>query len=70
MLASSLKGLAYDLGKFGLESLPDSFNQLVDRVERVEGVRFRELFHRLAGPQIDGNPLLKEIVEMARSAKP
>ena len=47
MIASSLQGLAYDLDKFGPEALPGSFDQLCDRVEEVEGVRFRELCERL-----------------------
>ena len=69
MLASSLKGLARDLDKFGPEALPGSFNQLCDRVERVDGVRFRELYERMPNRVEDSNQLLKELVEMARSAQ-
>ena len=66
MLALSLKGLAFDLDKFGPEALPGSFNQLCDRVEQIGGVRFRELFERLPTRAEDGDQLLKELVEMAK----
>ena len=70
MIASSLQGLAYDLDKFGPEALPGSFDQLCDRVEEVEGVRFRELCERLPKQAEEGDQLLKEFVEMARGVKP
>jgi tetratricopeptide (TPR) repeat protein len=69
MFDSSLNGLTYDLNKFGAEALPSSFDMLCGRVERVEGVRFRELWERLPKRSIDGDKLLKELVEAARGAK-
>jgi tetratricopeptide (TPR) repeat protein len=68
MLARSLGGLANDLDKFGPKALPGSFDQLVDRVEQLEGVRFKELCERLPKRAEDGDQLLKEIFEMARGA--
>jgi len=65
-LSSSLKGLAFDLDKFGVEALPGSFDQLCHQVEQVEGVRFRELWDRLPKRFEDGDQLLKELVKAAR----
>ncbi len=70
MLSSSLRGLASDLDKFGPEALPGSFDQLCDRVEQLDGVRFRELWQRLPKRTEDGDQLLKELIETARGAKP
>ena len=65
MLASSLDGLSWDLDKFGPEALPESFDQLCQRVEQVEGVRFKELWQRL--PQrADGDQLMKDLIELMR----
>ena len=69
MLPWSLSGLAYDLDKFGPEALPGSFDQLCDRVEQVEGVRFRELCERLPKRAKDGDQLLKELIEIAKDAR-
>ena len=68
-LASSLDGLTYDLNKFGPEALPSSFDMLCGRVERVEGVRFRELWEKLPKRSRDGDKLLKELIEAARGVK-
>lgn len=65
----TLDGLARDLNKFGLEALPESFDQLCQRLEQVEGVRFRELWQRLTKRTEDGDTLLKEIIETARGMK-
>jgi hypothetical protein len=70
MFESSLGGLARNLARFSPEALPVSFDQLCDRVEEVEGVRFRELWQRLPKRTEDGDQLLKELIEMAKSAKP
>jgi hypothetical protein len=67
-LASDLRALAWHLDKFGLEALPGSFAQLCDQVERIDGVRFRELLERLPKGSKDGDKLMKELVQMARSA--
>jgi len=65
--ASALKRLAIDLHEFGPKALPGSFDQLCDRVEEVEGVRFRELWARLPKREKDGDQLLKEIIEAAKA---
>lgn len=70
MIASSSKEFAMDFAEFGPEALPESFDQLCDRVEQVEGVRFRELWQRLPKRAEDGDQLLRELIEMARNAKP
>jgi tetratricopeptide (TPR) repeat protein len=70
MLAWSLRGLVWDLDKFGPEALPESFDQLCDRVEQVDGVRFRELWDKLPKQAEDGDQLLEELVKMARGTKP
>jgi tetratricopeptide (TPR) repeat protein len=57
--------------------IPKSFDELCEIVEQVEGVRFRDLFHRLAGPDADGDAVLKQVLadaveamkEMAEEAK-
>lgn len=66
MFASSLIGLAGDFHRFGPESLPESFDQLCDRLEKVDGVRFRELWARLPKRAEDDDQLLNEIVESAK----
>ena len=70
MITSSSKEFAMDIAEFSPEALPGSFDQLVDRVERVGGVRFRELCERLPKRAENGDQLLKETVEMARGARP
>jgi tetratricopeptide (TPR) repeat protein len=69
MLDSSLRGLSRDLDKFGSEALPGSFAELCDSVEKVDGVRFRELWERLPKQEEDGDKLRKELIEAARGAK-
>jgi hypothetical protein len=66
ILAVSLTKLAFDLDKFGVETLPSSFDQLCHQVEQVEGVRFRELWKKLPKKVEDGDQLLKELVKTAR----
>ena len=58
-----------DLDKFGSEALPESFDQLCDRVEEVDGVRFRELWARLPKRAEDGDQLMKELIEAAKSTE-
>jgi len=70
MIASSSNEFAMDFAKFGPEALPESFDQLCNRVEQVEGVRFRELWDKLPKRSEDGDQLLEELVKAARGAKP
>lgn len=65
--ASALIRLAIDLHEFGPKALPESFDQLCDRVEEVEGVRFRDLWARLPKRAKDSDQLLKEIIEAAKA---
>ena len=68
-LASSLSRLSWDLDKFGSQALPGSFAELCDSLEKVDGVRFRELWDRLPKRAEDGDVLLKELIGAARGAK-
>lgn len=43
-------------------ALPADFDTLVERVERVEGVRFRDMVSRLAPPDTDLDDLLRRII--------
>lgn len=62
----SLSNLAIELVRFGSQYLPTKFDNLCSIVEDVEGVRFRELFDRLVGPKVDGNQVMREVIEMAK----
>jgi tetratricopeptide (TPR) repeat protein len=66
MLPQTLQNLSISLGTFGAEDLPASFDRLCERVEEVEGVRFRGLFLRMAGPDGDGDEVMQAIIEKAR----
>ena len=46
-------------------AIPKSFDELCEIVEQVEGVRFRELFERIAGPDADGDAVLQEVLKAA-----
>ena len=69
MMSSILRNLSIDLATFGPEALPASFDQLCDTVEEVEGVRFRELFVKLAGPEADGDEVMKAVLQMAQETE-
>jgi tetratricopeptide (TPR) repeat protein len=66
--SADLAGLAHDLDRFGLKAVAGSFDELCARVERVDGVRFRELCERLPKQAEDGDRLIKKIVQMAKGA--
>jgi hypothetical protein len=66
MLPQTLQNLSISLGTFGAEDLPASSDRLCERVEEVEGVRFRGLFLRMAGPDGDGDEVMQAIIEKAR----
>jgi len=66
LLMVCLEKMAGDLDDFGPESLSKSFDQLCHRVERVEGVKFRMLFERLAGSEVDGDQVIRDIIEKAK----
>jgi hypothetical protein len=46
---------------------PHTSDELCEVVERVEGVRFRELFERLPHRAADGDTALRELLQMARA---
>jgi tetratricopeptide (TPR) repeat protein len=63
LLGTTLHNLSLKLARFGPQSLPSSFDQICRIVEEVEGVRFRELFHRLAGPDADGDQVMRAVID-------
>ncbi len=67
-LTLTLQNLSIHLSKLGSQALPSSFDQLCRIVEEVAGVRFRELFIRLAGPEADGDQVMQKVIEMARAS--
>ena len=66
ILASSLNHLSIDFTQFGTQATPATFDQLCQIVEEVEGVKFRELFFRLEGPDANGDKVMQEVLRMAR----
>jgi tetratricopeptide (TPR) repeat protein len=66
MIASSFNELAMDFAKFGLDALPNSFDQLCDQVEQIEGVHFKKLFERLPSRARDGDKALRAVIEIMR----
>lgn len=63
-LATTVANLRIHLGILGNDAAPAGFDQLCAEVEKVEGVRFRELFDRLPRRARDGEEALREIMEM------
>ncbi len=68
-LAKRIGNLRISLLKFTDQSLPASFDQLCSIVEEVEGVKFRNLFYQLAGPEADGDQVMHKIIEMTKAAR-
>jgi len=66
LLNSTLQGLIRDLAGLGSDAAPANFDQLCQIVEMTDGVKFRELFHRLAGPGSDGDKVMQEVLRMAQ----
>jgi len=66
LLASTVRNLLSYQAKFRCQPLLLRFDQLCQIVEEVEGVKFRELFYRLAGPDADGNKVMQEVLSMAQ----
>jgi hypothetical protein len=69
LLPLTLQKLSFDLAQFAPKTLPNDFDQLCIIVEKVEGVRFRELFHRLVGPKTDGDHVMGIVIKMAKGGK-
>jgi tetratricopeptide (TPR) repeat protein len=70
-LAGTLQALSAHLASFSPDPppLPASFDELCEIVERVEGVRFRELFSRLSTDNAaTGDEALQKALELARGA--
>jgi tetratricopeptide (TPR) repeat protein len=65
-LATILRRVAGDLGGFGNQVLPGSFEELVGLVGQVEGVRFGELLTGVPGPADSGDAALAEVLRQAR----
>jgi hypothetical protein len=69
-LATTLQALSQDLESFspGPPPLPANFDELCEIVERVEGVRFRDLFSRLPTENSStGDEAFRKVLELARS---
>src|SRR5262249_56556422 len=61
-LEADLASLRQDLSRVGwAAALPASFEELCERVERVPGVRFRELYERLPQRVPDGDQALAQV---------
>jgi tetratricopeptide (TPR) repeat protein len=69
LLSRRLPNLSGDIAQLGVQALPASFDQLCSIVEEVDGVRFRELFVSLAGPEADGNQVMQKVIEMAKQGQ-
>jgi tetratricopeptide (TPR) repeat protein len=54
----------------GLTALPASFDDLCERVERIPGVRLRELFQHLPERTASGDEALGEVLKLAAQASP
>lgn len=65
-LPPTLLNLSIDLTTFGPEAFPASFDQLCKTVEEVDGVKFKDLFFQLAGPDADGDEMMKTVLQMAQ----
>ncbi len=63
-IATSLSNLAIHLDEFGSDTLPGSFDELCNEMEKVEGVRFRELFDHLPKRAKDGDEAGQAVINM------
>jgi hypothetical protein len=63
---STISHLSSDLANSDVGAIPASFDELYQIVEGLEGVRFRELFLRLAGPDADGDLVMQVVLRMAQ----
>jgi hypothetical protein len=67
-LTGTLQALSQHLASFSPDPppLPGNFDELSEIVERVEGVRFRELFSRLPTENAStGDEALQKVLELA-----
>ena len=64
--AGQVQASAHNLALTDLSGAPPSFDWVVDVVEQVPGVRFRELFARLPQTVPDGDSAIAAMWEMAR----
>jgi hypothetical protein len=72
-MARDLRALAGDLQRAGASArpaLPANFDALCATVERVEGVRFREMVERLAVGRIGGDELLQQVLAQIPEPEP
>jgi hypothetical protein len=67
LLARTLTALGQDLAE---TAAPTSFADVCAAVERVEGVRFRELFAALPQRAASGNNALAQVLALARQQAP
>jgi hypothetical protein len=65
LLTSNLQKMFVSMIQFGSQAIPATYNQLCCAVEEVEGVKFKDLFYRLAGPDADADKVMQEVLRMA-----
>jgi hypothetical protein len=51
------------------EDMPPGFDGICELIDRIEGVRFRELFARLPQRETTGDKALEAVLRMAQSAE-
>jgi len=64
----TISHLSSELSNCDLGAIPATFDQLCSIVDDVEGVKFRDLFYRLAGPDRDGDKVMRKIIGLAKEA--
>ena len=69
LLGTTLRNFSLHLTQFGSQSLPSSFDEVCRTVEEVDGVRFRELFRRLAGADANGDQVMSAVIDLSQEAE-
>lgn len=69
MQSGGLPGLVHNLAKADLPSAPPPFAEVTQRLEAIEGVRFRALFERLPRTAPDGDSAVAAVWQMVADEK-
>lgn len=64
MQSSLLRRVVASLAIAELSAIPPSFAEVIAQVEAIPGVRFAEMFQRLAGPDADGDVTIAAIWQL------
>jgi len=67
--SNALRDSLHNLVVSDLPATPPAFEDVVQAVERVDGVRFRELFERLPKEYADGDAAIQALWEMVKQEK-